>query len=87
MDLFNIELNDEVVRKLGEHAIKLRMQSKVNNVVRNRIRAMSILGRPAIHHHVSESDEESASDEEEAPEIKKPPAINLLPQNRVQGFP
>lgn len=87
MDLFNVELNEETVKKLGEHAVRLKMQSSASSAVRARVRAMSILGRPARHHNVSESDEESVSDEEEMPEIKKHPVMNLRPQSRVTGFP
>ncbi|KAI0087847.1 Rapamycin-insensitive companion of mTOR, N-term-domain-containing protein [Irpex rosettiformis] len=86
IDLFNVELNDEVVKKLGEHAIRLKLHSSTSSVVRGRMRAMSILGRPARHHHVSESDEESVSDEEEVPEVKKHPVVNLPPQIRIAGF-
>lgn len=86
MDLFNVELNDEVVKKLGEHAVRLKLQSAASSTVRGRMRAMSILGRPARHHHVSESDEESVSDEEEMPEVKKHPVLNLRPQHRITGF-
>ena len=86
IDLFNVELNEEVVKKLGEHAVRLKLQSSASSVVRGRIRAMSILGRPARHHHVSESDEESASDEEEVPEVKKHPTLTLRPQQRIIGF-
>ncbi|KAI0697900.1 Rapamycin-insensitive companion of mTOR, N-term-domain-containing protein [Cytidiella melzeri] len=87
MDLFNVELNDEVVKKLGEHAVRLKMQATASSEVRARVRAMSILGRPARHHHISESEEESLSGEEEPPEVKKHPVMNLRPQSRVVGFP
>ncbi|KAI0346017.1 hypothetical protein BDW22DRAFT_1353679 [Trametopsis cervina] len=86
MDLFNVELNEDVVKRLGEHAVRLKFQPTAAGQVRARHRAMSILGRPPRHHRISESDEESISDEEEPPEIKKHPVLNLRPQSRIIGF-
>ena len=86
LDLFNIELNEDVVKKLGEHASRLRMKTASREARARASRAMSILGRPARQRHVSESDDESVSEDEEVPEIKKHPVLNLRPQSRIVGF-
>lgn len=86
LDLFNIELSDEVVKKLGEHAARFKMQTTSKEARARASRAMSILGRPARPRHISESDGESVSEDEEPQEIKKYPVLNLRPQTRVVGF-
>lgn len=86
LDLFNVELNEETIKKLGEHATRLRMQTASKEARARASRAMSILGRPARPRHISESEDESESENEEVPEIKKHPVLNLRPQSRIVGF-
>lgn len=86
LDLFNVELNEDVIKKLGEHASRLKMKTASREARARASRAMSILGRPARPRHISESDGESVSEDEEPKEIKNHPVLNLRPQSRVVGF-
>ena len=83
MDLFNLELDEEVVKKLYEHAKRLKLQPGMRT---RAARAMSIVGRPPQHRRVSDSDDESMSDAEELPDLKKHPAIKAKPVNKIVGF-
>lgn len=83
MDLFNVELEEEVVKKLYEHAKRLKLQPGMRT---RAARAMSIVGRPPQRRRVSDSDDESNSDAEELPDMKKHPAIKAPPVNKIAGF-
>lgn len=86
LDLFNVDLTDDVVKKLGEHAVRLKLQTTNREARARASRAMSILGRPVRNRHAPESDEESVSDEEQVPEIKKHPVLKVRPRSRTVGF-
>lgn len=86
LDLFNIELNDQVVRQLAEHAVKLRVKSTPGDTTARASRVVSIVGRPPRHRRISDSDEESMSDNDDPPEDKKYPVIKARPQSQIIGF-
>ncbi|THG99686.1 hypothetical protein EW026_g2711 [Hermanssonia centrifuga] len=86
IDLFNIELDDEVVKKLYEHAKSMRLKSLSNGTKTRASRALSIVGRPARNRRISDSDEESVSDDENVPEVKKHPVLKVRPMSRIVGF-
>ena len=83
MDLFNLEMDEEVVKKLSEHAKRLKLQPGIRT---RAARSMSIVGRPPQHRRVSDSDDESMSDSEEAPDVKKIPVLKVTPMSRIAGF-
>lgn len=83
IDLFNIELDDEVVKKLSEHAKRLKLQPGIRT---RAARAMSIVGRAPQHRRVSDSDDESMSDSEEPPDVKKHPVLKVRTVTKIVGF-
>lgn len=86
LDLFNIDLDEEVVKRLSEHASNLKLKTGVGDATTRVSRAMSIVGRPAKNRRISESDEESMSEDDGATEITNRPVLNLRPQSRIIGF-
>ena len=85
LDLFNIELDDQVVRKLQEHAVKLRVKATPGDATVRASRAMSVVMRPPQYARISDSDEESTDDEEPS-DVKKHPVIKTRPQSQIVGF-
>lgn len=86
LDLFNIELDDAVVQRLTEHAVKLRVKPTPGDATTRVSRAVSIVGRPVRRHHISDSDDESMSDDEEPVDVKQYPVIRTRPQSQIVGF-
>lgn len=86
LDLFNLELNDQVIRELAEHAAKLRVKSTSGDATAKAPRVVSMAARPPRHRRISESDEESMSDDDDPPEDKKYPVIKARPQSQIVGF-
>ncbi|KAJ8469790.1 hypothetical protein ONZ51_g8763 [Trametes cubensis] len=92
-DLFNIDLDAEVVQQLSECAISLRIPitsqepaepsepSPVDD------KPTTFRPRPA-RHHVDESDDEESDVEEKEAAAKKPraPVMSLRPKSRIIGF-
>ena len=92
-DLFNIDLDVEVVQQLSECAISLRIPitsqepaepsepSPVDD------KPTTFRPRPA-RHHVDESDDEESDVEEKEAAAKKPraPVMSLRPKSRIIGF-
>ena len=83
IDLFNLELDEEVVKKLGEHANRLKLKPGIRT---RAARAMSIVARPPQRRRVSDSDDESMSDDDEGPDIKKIPVLKVKTMNKIVGF-
>lgn len=86
LDLFNIELNDQVMRQLAEQAVKLRVKFTPGDATARASRVVSVVGRPPRHRRISDSDEESMSDDDDPPEDKKYPVIKTRPQSQIVGF-
>ncbi|KAI0775530.1 Rapamycin-insensitive companion of mTOR, N-term-domain-containing protein [Trametes elegans] len=98
-DLFNIELDADVVRELGECAVTLLAPpvpaaeaSEPTPVAEEKpgaTAAASSSFRPMpARHHVDESDEEGSDVEEQEAVARKPraPVMSLRPKSRIIGF-
>lgn len=86
LDLFNIELDDHVVRKLAEHAVKLRVKPTPGDATARASRVVSMAARQARRHHISDSDAESMSEDEDPPDVQKYPVIKARPVSQIVGF-
>ena len=86
LDLFNVELDDTVVKQLQEHAVKLRVRSSSGDATARASRVVSIVGRPPRHRRISDSDDESMTEEEEPPDVKQYPVIKARPKSQIVGF-
>ena len=82
-ELFNVELDEDIVKKLNEHSRRLKLQPGIRT---RAVRAMSIVARPPQRHRISDSDDESMSDGEEPPDVKKVPVLKVKVVSRVVGF-
>jgi rapamycin-insensitive companion of mTOR len=85
LDLFNIELDDHVVKDLQEHAIKLRIKPTSGEATVRASRAMSVVMLPPRYARISDSDE-SMSEDDEPVDVEKHPVIKTRPQSQVVGF-
>ncbi|EKM51823.1 uncharacterized protein PHACADRAFT_199326 [Phanerochaete carnosa HHB-10118-sp] len=86
IDLFSIELDDAVVKRLSEHAVKLRIKSTSGGATTRTSRAVSIIGRPVRHRQMSDSDDNSMSEDEEPPDVKQYPIVKARPKSQIVGF-
>lgn len=86
LDLFNIELDESIVKRLAEHAVRLRVKSTPGDATARVSRVVSIVGRPVRRHHISDSDDESMSEDEEPTDVKQHPVIKTRPQSTIAGF-
>ncbi|KAI0643109.1 Rapamycin-insensitive companion of mTOR, N-term-domain-containing protein [Trametes meyenii] len=91
-DLFNIDLDVDVIRQLSECAISLRTPLTAEEPAREPSEPSPVEKPPTfrprpVRHHVIESDEEE-SDMEEEVTAKKPraPVMSLRPKSRIIGF-
>ncbi|KAI0366921.1 hypothetical protein BV20DRAFT_1001539 [Pilatotrama ljubarskyi] len=93
-DLFNVDLDADVVRQLSECAISLRVPftaqepSEPSEPSPVEAQPQPPAFRPVpVRHHVDESDEESDLEEKEVAK-KKPraPVMSLRPKSRIIGF-
>jgi len=87
LDLFNIELDSEVVRSLSECAKTLRAPPSYKQSKSPSSRVVSMFGRLGRPRRTSESDDE-ASDTAENDNviIEEKPVITLRPVSRIIGF-
>ncbi|CAL1712811.1 unnamed protein product [Somion occarium] len=89
LDLFNIELDLDVVRTLAEcqSSLSLPPDATQAQAAPPPARVVSIVGRPGHHRKASDSDEESIMDEEVvSPVVERQPTISLRPVSRIIGF-
>ena len=92
-DLFNIDLDADVVQQLSECAISLRIpltaQEPAEPSEPSPIDDKPAPFRPrAARHNVDESDDEGSDVEEKEAAAKKPraPVMSLRPKSRIIGF-
>ncbi|CDO75419.1 hypothetical protein BN946_scf184916.g3 [Trametes cinnabarina] len=93
IDLFNIDLDANMVQQLAECAISLRIPLTAQELAEPsepspiEEKPAPFRPRPA-HHHVDESDEEESDVEEKEQTAKKPraPVMSLRPKSRIIGF-
>lgn len=87
IDLFNIELDADVVKVLSGYAVSMRMQPAAVPAKPSPTRIISIVGRPGRQHQISGSDEEDMlNDDERKDVVEKPPVMSLRPMSRIFGF-
>jgi rapamycin-insensitive companion of mTOR len=88
LDLFTIELNDDVAQSLSECAKSLQAPSsfKPQNLSSNRVSIFGRLGRPRRPSESDEDEGELDAIEEQAFVPRERPAISLKPVNVVVGF-
>lgn len=89
IDLFNIELDVDVVKTLLEcqENLILPPDAADADVAPPTARVVSMIGRPGHSRRISDSDEESVLDEDEAQTtLERHPTISLRPVSRVVGF-
>ena len=96
-DLFNIDLDADVVKQLSDSAISLRIPLAVQGqeVVdtspapeRPRQTIVQTFRQRPARHHVSESEDDESDVEEKEVTAKKPraPVMSLRPKSRIIGF-
>ena len=89
MDLFNIELDTDVVKSLSECARSLRAPPSYKQQLKSpSTRVVSMFGRLGRSRRASDSDDEDASDtaENETIVIDEKPVVALRPVSRIIGF-
>lgn len=87
LDLFNVELDPDVMKSLAECERALKMTPLQESMMPTSPppRVVSMLPTRRIR-KISDSDEESVLDDEEKPEVEKHPVLNLRPVSRIIGF-
>ncbi len=87
LDLFNIELDADVMKSLAECEKFLKMTPSEESVADPPPPPRVVSMLPSRRNRrISDSDEESVLDEEEKPEVEKHPVLNLRPVSRIIGF-
>ncbi|OCH89904.1 hypothetical protein OBBRIDRAFT_793801 [Obba rivulosa] len=87
-DLFNVELDIDMVKSLSEYAEALTLPLDVKPDTPPEPRVVSFLSRPAYNQDASDSEEEvlDEDDDDHANPVDNPPVMSLRPMSRIIGF-
>jgi len=85
-DLFNLELDVDLVNQLSECAESLRMKPSVKPTRSTLPRVISMVGRPNPRQRASDSDDDASDEDERAIVAEKQPVMSLRPVSRIVGF-